>query len=417
MAGLLSFLSDIKVRPPEIAGPLAQLLQSQYELKNLKYPSDLGANDKGHYLVININVQKSTQFKSDINVGAAARRFDTGPGSAGVNSLLGTVSNAADKVKELGSSFFGFIGGELNKLGVPTDTSGTVVGTTTSAIGSSITGIIKNIGDGVRATSQISTVIYLYMPDTLNFDQNQKYENPSLAGLASGIASAGQSVADVMTSGGSTDEKISKGVSNLTPFAAKAFFSTFGGKLGDVLFTAGTGLVQNPLMEVLYTQPKFREFRFDFMFYPRTEAESMEVQKIISELRFHQAPEGLASSNGFFLVPPSEFNISFYYNGRENPNIPKLGICVLKGLQINYAPSGFSAYEVPGQSATLGGTGMPVAIQLSLNFMETEIKTKSSFNEEDKMNGLPHRSSSIELRTQAEIQASADLNTMGKEPQ
>ena len=104
MAGLLSFLSDISVRPPEISGPLAQLMQSQYELKNLKYPSDLGANDKGHYLVIKINVQKSTQFKNDINVGAAARRFDTGPGGAGVNSLLSTISNAADTVKEFAAS-------------------------------------------------------------------------------------------------------------------------------------------------------------------------------------------------------------------------------------------------------------------------------------------------------------------------
>jgi hypothetical protein len=100
MAGLLSFLSDIKVRPPEIAGPLAQLLQSQYELKNLKYPADLGANDKGHYLVININVQKSTQFKNDINVGAAARRFDTGPGSAGAGGVLSTISNAAQTAEQ-----------------------------------------------------------------------------------------------------------------------------------------------------------------------------------------------------------------------------------------------------------------------------------------------------------------------------
>jgi hypothetical protein len=410
MAGLLSFLSDISVRPPEISGPLAQLMQSQYELKNLKYPSDLGANDKGHYLVININVQKSTQFKNDINEGAAARRFDTGPGGAGATSLLKTISNAADTVKEFGASLKTAAETAITKYtGVSTDTSGTSIGAISSAVDQSLSGIIKNIGDGVRATSQISTVIYLYMPDTLNFDQNQQYDNPSLSGLASGFASMGQSVADVMTSGGSTDEKISKGVSNLTPFAAKAFLSKFGGKMGDVLFTAGTGLVQNPLMEVLYTQPRFREFRFDFMFYPRTEAESMEVQKIISELRFHQAPEGLSSSNGFFLVPPSEFNISFYYNGQENPNIPKLGICVLKQMNINYAPSGFSAYEIPGQSATLGGTGMPVAIQLSLSFMETEIKTKSSFNEEDKMNGLPHRSSSIELRTPTEVQASNDL--------
>ena len=410
MAGLLSFLSDISVRPPEIAGPLAQLMQSQYDLKNLKYPADLGANDKGHYLVININVQKSTQFKNDINVGAAARRFDTGPGSAGAGGVLSTISNAAQTLEQWASQATTFASNYLNKLGVSTDTNGTAVGTGVDAMQNSISGAIKNIGDGVRATKQISTVVYLYMPDSLNFDQSQQYSNPSLSGLATGVASAGQSIADVMSSGGSRDEQITKGVSNLTPFALQAAAKLAGGELSGVLFSAATGLVQNPMMEVLYTQPQFRTFRFDFMFYPRTEAESKEVQKIISELRFHQAPEGLASSNGFFLVPPSEFNLSFYYNGKENPNIPKVGICVLKQMNVNYAPSGFSAYEVPGQSATLGGTGMPVAIQLSLEFMETEIKTKASFNQEDTMNGLPSRPlGSSELRTQSEIQASADL--------
>ena len=42
-------------------------------------------------------------------------------------------------------------------------------------------------------------------------------------------------------------------------------------------------------------------------------------------------------------------------------------------------PNGnFSAYEVPGQSASTGGTGMPVGIRLSLGFVETEYLIKGS---------------------------------------
>jgi hypothetical protein len=77
------------------------------------------------------------------------------------------------------------------------------------------------------------------------------------------------------------------------------------------------------------------------------------------------------------LIPPSEFDIKFYYSGKENDNIPKIGSCVLKDIQVNYAPQGWSAYEVPGQSATLGGTGMPVGIEMTLSFQEITYITKS----------------------------------------
>jgi hypothetical protein len=124
------------------------------------------------------------------------------------------------------------------------------------------------------------------------------------------------------------------------------------------------------------------------MFYPRSKKEAQEVQNILSRLRFHQAPELLGSKNaggvgGFFLVPPSEFDIKFYYNGKENPNIPKISTCALETLDIDYAPNGFSAYEIPSDStAKIGGTGMPTAIRLSLQFKELEMLTKSNFADE-----------------------------------
>jgi hypothetical protein len=118
------------------------------------------------------------------------------------------------------------------------------------------------------------------------------------------------------------------------------------------------------------------------LFYPRDEKEAAEVQNILERLRFHQAPEIKSNSGGFFLVPPSEFDIKFYYNGGENPNIPPITTCVLKSIDIDYAPDGWSAYESPADfgKPKLGRTGMPVAIRLVLGFEETEIMTKDSYN-------------------------------------
>jgi hypothetical protein len=166
---------------------------------------------------------------------------------------------------------------------------------------------------------------------------------------------------------------------NASPFMASMIANAAGG-LGQVAFSQAFGVVQNPMLELLYSKPDFRSFRFDFMIYPRSQREAEEVQKIIDRLRFHQAPEvAQGGTGGFFMVPPSEFDISFYYKGQINPNIPKISTCVLTSLDVDYAPNGFTAYEVPGQPASLGGTGMPVATRLSLNFRETEIMTKASF--------------------------------------
>ena len=144
------------------------------------------------------------------------------------------------------------------------------------------------------------------------------------------------------------------------------------------------GGVINPMLELIYQSPRFREFQFDFTFYPRDEKEALNVQNIIERLRYHQAPD-LPTLNGAsssaILIPPSEFDIKFYYGGSQNPNIDTIGTCVLTGINVNYAPNGFQAYEMPTNSnPTLGGTGMPVAINLQLNFRETVILTKKDFD-------------------------------------
>jgi hypothetical protein len=74
------------------------------------------------------------------------------------------------------------------------------------------------------------------------------------------------------------------------------------------------------------------------------------------------------------------------YNGAPNPNLPDISTCVLESIDLDYAPNGFAAYEVPGKTtSTVGGTGTPVAIRLGLQFKETEIMTKDNFASAHKM--------------------------------
>ena len=236
-------------------------------------------------------------------------------------------------------------------------------------------------GNFFRTITKTKDTIALYMPDTLAFDYQQSYSNLSVTkelgklGLA---AQAGASTYDAYRKTGS----ISSAAKNAAPFAAE--LAREAGLPGDkVLFSAlsavtGGALAINPQLELIYEGTDFRSFRFSFMFYPRSKKEAVEILDIIDSFTFHQAPEILSSSFGRYLVPPSEFEIEFRYNGGINPNIPKVAPCVLTSISVDYAPNGFASYETleSANEPKRGGTGMPVAIRMDLSFKETRIITK-----------------------------------------
>jgi hypothetical protein len=222
------------------------------------------------------------------------------------------------------------------------------------------------------------------MPDTLLYSHSQSYDQLSLGGEIGGQAlAAGKSAVEAYNKGGLDEVKGSidkTAIEGITQVVGQGVANALGsGQTGQAILAA-TGRVINPMLEMIYKSPAFRTFQFDFTFYPRDEREALEVQSIIERFRYHQAPELLEGAAGF-LVPPSEFDIRFYYGGNLNPNIPGIATCVLTTIDLNYAPNGFAAYEVPGENGPeLGRTGMPVAIQLTLQFQETTYLTKKDFN-------------------------------------
>jgi hypothetical protein len=342
-------LTDIKINNIPDGFVSDRLVGSQYDYNTHKYPIDLGSPDKAHYMVIHINEQRKTQFPSQVasDLPSVIQNQQTLGAKTGLENINGALRSASNTLSQT--------------LNLP----------------QSLT-LDKN--NDVRTIRRTTDTIALYMPDTLNFTYNQEYSTTNIEGIAAVGAAAVDAFKQYQRGNKSNI------VENIGAFLGnKAATTILGQGTGTAIAQNLTGLAVNPQLELIYSSPRFRDFRFDFMFYPRSTQEAKEVQKIISRLRFHQAPEIKEGFGAFFLVPPSEFDIKFYYNGRENLNVPKISTCVLTTIDTDYAPNGWASYERPGEfDPSLGGTGMPVAIRLSLGFQEVEFMTKNNYNSMEK---------------------------------
>lgn len=392
-------LTDIKFKEPKELPAESRLFRNtgnMYESNTYRYPLELGQPEYGHYMVIHINEQVRTQLRSGTSTDLPSILQSGGNAggissvAAGANSLLEFYQkNYAGKGISISSEVFSkaykeaFSSEGAGANGEVILKSLQQVGEGASMAGSVAIQYLKQLasGSGLRTIRRTTDTVALYMPDTLNFTHQQNYSSIELGGGKFALLGAASDLAGSMMNNGKFDfETLGK---NVSPFIA----SMIAGRTGNAglsIFAAATGTVQNPQMEMIYTSPSFRSFAFDFMFYPRSSKEAESVQNIIDRLYFHQAPEvlrqGAGALGGYFLLPPSEFDIKFYYNGLENPNIPKISTCVLSAIDVDYAPNGFSAYETDRREPQRGGTGMPVGIKLRLQFTETEIMTKRHFN-------------------------------------
>jgi len=382
--------ANIEFKKASKRGPLSSLYESEYENRTLKFPEDIGNADKGHYMLIYIQKQKTSSLKDSPEQGTfsggVSSLLDPSLNRVNVSNSIKQISGGALATKLKDSAAAGI--DKLNSLsGGAVDSFATGVkqlsinlGTNTSTIldanGPATQNIInrnlKNLqlnGGKLKQVKSTGDVIALYMPDTLQFDTQQLYDDLSLTSSLGGLA--GIALAEQLAAGGDMGKAAD---------AAKAAISRFATNTNDLLRAGaflGLGSVVNPMLEVIYKSPTFRKFDFQFKFYPRNEREALEVQKIINLLQFHQAPELKNDGSSLLLIPPSQFDIKFYYSGKQNLNVPQIGNCVLKNIQVNYAPNGWSAYEVPGEETSVGGTGMPVGIEMTLSFQEVEYLTKN----------------------------------------
>ena len=228
-----------------------------------------------------------------------------------------------------------------------------------------------------RYTRRIAESIAMHMPTPLVYTHKNLYADVSLSSFAAqagslALGKVGKAMARSGTEGNRRDI-----LGNL--------ISGTGDVIGNALRLSGNPI--NPRIEVLFSNTLQRQFAFEFLMAPRNEEESIAMDMIIRTFKFHGAPTinraGLtdvqtgswwdqfigwsADAAKFaipFYIPPAEFDITFFNNGQENTNIPRINTCVLESIEVDYQPQGMYATF---------SNGYPVAARLSMSFRETEV--------------------------------------------
>jgi hypothetical protein len=140
------------------------------------------------------------------------------------------------------------------------------------------------------------------------------------------------------------------------------------GAPADIL-GAATKVAINPFKEVLFESIDFRSFAFKYRFFPKSLDESNKVFEIIKRFKFHMHPD--LSDNRLFMIYPSEFEIGYYFEGKQNKYFHKFKPCVLESLDVTYGSDNFASFK----------DGHPTEINMNLTFRETEILTKQQIKD------------------------------------
>ena len=249
--------------------------------------------------------------------------------------------------------------------------------------------------------------ISLYMPDTLTTNFTSSYDPVSLTNTF-GIAGYGvNAVADAMKDKKALDENVSNLLSD--DYRRGALAGILGKIDKDLGSVVGQALqrVPNPQLQMIYRGINLREFTFDFTFTPASSKEAEEVDQIIKTFVYYSLPEVTSGAGGQFFIPPQIFRIKFAFLGdagpagqiydifktnmtnllgnqftkiitgsnatnditkAKNAKIFNIGDCVLKDVQVNYAPNGWASYN----------DGYPIQTTLSLNFSEIDLVNKQT---------------------------------------
>ena len=358
--------------------PMSTLEGDPFKFSTISYPRDVTMDmQNGHYMLFYINVQNKTKYKYE---------------SADPDSKIGETVEynvASEDFAEWKQKFVSYgdtdasYRANLVKKGI----TGNIIGSDTVHLAKGRKAM-SGLASVLPTTSRITDSIAIYLPPNVSDSTTAGYTNEAALGIvgmaALGVGNIVQSLrrkdyAGMMSNiGGAAVDLVKEAGINL---GARAL-----GELGEFvtdvdsesikgLANKAFGQATNPYMEVLFENVGMRSFSYNFVFSPRNEDETADVQKIIKMFRFHMLPE-LRGSNSRFMTLPSTFDIHYMYQlsgdkAVENSFYTKIATCVLTDCAVDYTPEGVKSFA----------SGAPTQIKMDLTFMETEMLTKEHIDQ------------------------------------
>ena len=361
-----SRVQDINLQP----SPTGLLSDDPLSYATFSYPLDVQNNfQNGHYMLFYVNVQNKTKYKYQSQKGIDVGDYELK--AMGVDKFGNLIygekrgANAAEVAyqrkramksgKHIGESRF-LESGELTQKAK------------------------KGVTSAFNDTRRIQESIAIYLPPNVEDTTNAAY-NDMRTGLAGFLAARGEQIASTQDAERIAKELLGSAGGVLSGAALRAVSEVAEMALGaegtTQLVNKAFGQADNPYMEVLFDAMQLRTFTYNFIFAPKNEKETEEVQKIIQIFRFHMAPE-LRGGQSRFLGLPSQFDIHYMYlpmgqtnEAKENLYYNRIATCVLQNCVTNYTPDGVKSFE----------DGAPTKITMTLTFKETELLTKEKINQ------------------------------------
>ena len=190
---------------------------------------------------------------------------------------------------------------------------------------------------------------------------NQETLNKMFNGSADQAGAAakdiGKKVAGIATASGGATAGL---------YAVRQAASTLGLETAGAAIDRVTGTVLNPYQELQFEGVSLREHSFSYTFSPNSRAEADSLKKIIRTFKERMHPE----LNGLLLQFPDQCSIKL-----SSPFIDEdyyfVQDCYLRGMTVNYAPSGTPAFTKNGEH--------PAEISISLQFGEIKPLSRNTF--------------------------------------
>ena len=170
--------------------------------------------------------------------------------------------------------------------------------------------------------------------------------NSKIGPLESALFNIGDDAIDDKKSGTETLKKeVKKAITQGSSAFQQAIASLAAG--GNMyLFTRATQQVFNPSLELIFKEPKLRQFSFSFKMSARGKEEAESIKKIIKYFKYHMAVKG--KGGDLFLKAPDVFWIEYQKGNGETheslnliaPGEVKRKACALQTFNVNYTPLG-----------------------------------------------------------------------------
>lgn len=221
-----------------------------------------------------------------------------------------------------------------------------------------------------------SRSIALYVPDQIISQATVQYTQTGVNSFTRGLERIGQALMspekDLADVGAEEGKKM-----------ANAFVKETLNKMTGGLTNLRAGRAVNPQNEQILDGVPFRSWDFTYDFYPRSKFEANEVLKIIDTFRMAMLPDTYSdvsilggeevitpdqNPNANFFNYPNIFDI--YFDGPMGNKVDGFLPAVCSNAQVDYTG---------GQKFSTFEDGMPVHIQLTLQFLEIKILTQGNY--------------------------------------